>query len=439
VIIGGDAAGMSAAMQITRKGKNAEVVTLEKGKIYSYGQCGLPYVIKGTVASTDELIARTLDTFRDKYGIDARINHEVNQIDPKQKEVSGIDTETGNPFRFPYDKLLIATGARPIQPNIEGTNLNSVHVLKTIPDTKRILENLDNTKRHAVIIGGGYIGMEAAEALKSRGLNVKIIEHADKIGKLFDPDMSIHLQEEADRHGISVHTNEEVKELSGSRQVTHVHTDKGTYPADFVLLSVGIQPNSELISGTGIETGVKDAIRVNPFMETNVPDIYAAGDCALQYHRIKERLDYIPLGTNANKQGRIAGMNMAGQPRLFKGIVGTSVIKFMDLTAGRTGLSEQEAEDLGIPFDSVKIESTDRTGYYPGSEPIHLKLVFHKKDERLLGGQLIGRNGVDKRVDVLATALYHRMQLHDLEDLDLSYAPPFNSVWDPLQQAARRG
>lgn len=439
VIIGGDAAGMSAAMQIARNGKNAEILTLEKGEIYSYGQCGLPYVIKGTVSSTNKLIARKLETFREKHGIDARINHDVARIDPNKKIVSGIDHAKGKPFTYAYDKLLIATGARPIEPKIKGTNLSGVHVLKTIPDANQIVADLAAAPQHAVIIGGGYIGLEVAEALNNRGLKVKIIEHADRIGKLFDADMSAHLQEEAGRHGISVHTNEEVKELTGSRHVTHVHTDKGTYPADIVVLSVGIQPNNELISETGIETGTKNAIRVNPFMETNVPDIYAAGDCALQYHLIKEKMDYIPLGTNANKQGRIAGMNLIGQLRLFKGVVGTSIIKFMDLTAGRTGLSEEEADTLDIPYQSIQFDSTDRTGYYPGSEPIHIKLVYHQEDERLLGGQFIGRKGVDKRVDVLATALYHRMQLHDLEDLDLSYAPPYNSVWDPLQQTARRG
>lgn len=439
VIIGGDAAGMSAAMQIVRNEENAEVVTLERGDIYSYGQCGLPYTVSSLIPSTDKLIARTVETFRDKYGIDAKINHDVTRVDTTNKAVYGTNTESGESFEYSYDKLLLATGASPVVPNIKGVNLPGVYTLKTIPDALQIMGNLSRGIEQVTIVGGGYIGLEMAEAFRLLGKQVRIIEHGDHLAKIFDSDMASLIHEEADKHGISVYTNEKVEILEGEEWIECVKTDKASYPSDLVLISTGIRPNTKLIEGTGITSGIKGAIRVNRYMETNVHDVYAAGDCAEQFHIVKERDDYIPLGTTANKQGRIAGLNMIGLPRTFKGVIGTSIIKFMDLTLGRTGISEKEAQALNFPYDTVRIESTDVAGYYPDNKQLYVKLIFRKDDERLLGGQLIGKNGVDKRIDVLAVALFYGMRLHQLEDLDLGYAPPYNSTWDPLQQAARRG
>lgn len=439
VIIGGDAAGMSAAMQIVRNSEDAQVTTLEKGEIYSYGQCGLPYVISGEIASTDDVIAREVETFREKYGIDAKTSHDVKKIDPVQQKVFGENTKTGQPFTYEYDKLLIATGARPFVPDIKGTELKGVHVLKDIPDTERIMNDLNDSVKNIAIVGGGYIGLEAAEAFRKLGKQVKMIEHGDHVAKIFDADMAKHIHEEADRKGITILTNEEVTGLEGDSCVRKIKTDKSEYPADLVLISAGIQPNTKMVENTGIEVGMKNAIRVNGHMETNVKNIYAAGDCALQFNLVKQKEDYIPLGTHANKQGRIAGLNMIGISRTFKGVTGTSLIKFMDLTLGRTGLSEKEAQSLDIPCESVTVKSTDKAGYYPETHTLYVKLVYARDDERLLGGQVIGISGVDKRIDVLSTALFHHMRLHELEDLDLGYAPPYNSVWDPIQQAARRG
>ncbi|MRH43426.1 CoA-disulfide reductase [Aquibacillus halophilus] len=439
IIIGGDAAGMSAAMQIVRKEQNAEIITLEKGEIYSYGQCGLPYTVSGVISSTDKLIARTIETFREKYGINAKVNHHVQQVDPVKKTVSGTDTASGKLFEYTYDKLLIASGASPFVPIFKGVNLPGVFTLKTIPDAKKIIDYLNRDIKQVTIVGGGYIGLEMAESFHSLGKQVRIIERGDHLAKIFDADIAGLIHDEAKKHGITVHTNEQVEELKGEDRVEFVQTDKASYPSDLVLISTGINPNTKFIEGTDIVTGIKGAIRVNRYMETNVPDVYAAGDCAEQFHIVKEKYDYVPLGSTANKQGRIAGKNMVGIPKTFKGIVGTSIIKFMDLTLGRTGISEKEAQLLNLPYDIVFIESSDVAGYYPDNEPLHVKLVFRKDDERLLGGQIIGKSGVDKRIDVLATALYHGMRLHELEDLDLGYAPPYNSTWDPLQQAARRG
>ncbi|MDQ0482316.1 CoA-disulfide reductase [Guptibacillus hwajinpoensis] len=438
VIIGGDAAGMSAAMQIVRNDENAEVVTLEKGNIYSYGQCGLPYVISGKIESSDKLIARSVDTFRDKYGIDARVYHEVTDVDTENKVVKGTNLKTGETFSENFDKLLIATGVSPVKPGWEGIELNGIHTLKTIPDAEKVIKDLDESVKKVAVIGGGYIGLEMAEAFRELGKEVRIIELGPQLASIFDEDMAELIHEEAERNSVSVHTNEGVQSFKGDQRVEKVVTDKGEYDADLVLVSIGVKPNTSFLKECGIHMTENGAIQVNRYMQTSMENIYAAGDCATHFHRVKERDDFVPLGTTANKQGRIAGLNIIGQPNTFKGIVGTSVIKFFDLTLGRTGLSTKEAEELNLPFANCSTEATDIAGYYPEARELRVKIVYRDDNERILGGQFIGKYGVDKRVDVLSTALYHQMSLHDIEDLDLSYAPPYNSVWDPLQQAARR-
>lgn len=438
VIIGGEAAGMSAAMQIVRNTEDAEIVTLEKGGIYSYGQCGLPYVISGMISSTDELIARSVETFREKYGIDAHVYCEVRSINPEEKKVYGIHTKTGEAFCHSYDKLLIATGASPNLPEWEGIELEHVHILKTIPDTHRILDSLKKEINDVTIVGGGYIGLEVAENFHKLGKHVRIIQRGKQLASLFDEDMAEHIHKEAQDKGIEVILEEDVKKIAGQTAVEAIETDKRRYETDLVLVSTGVHPNTGFLKGTDIRLSVKGAIEVNRYMETNVKDIYAAGDCAVQYHRMKEHDDYVPLGTTANKQGRIAGLNMAGHGVAFAGIVGSSIIQFMDLSLGKTGLSEKEAEALQFPFQSISLEVKNHAGYYPGASPLYIKLTYRKDNDLLLGGQIIGKNGVDKRIDVLATALFHKMTITELNDLDLSYAPPYNSPWDPIQQAARR-
>jgi NADPH-dependent 2,4-dienoyl-CoA reductase/sulfur reductase-like enzyme len=438
VIIGGDAAGMSAAMQIVRNNEDAEIVTLERGEIYSYGQCGLPYTVSGLIPSTDNLIARSIETFREKYGIDARTNHKLQRIDSESQTVSGTHTKTGEAFHINYDKLLIATGADPIVPDWHGVDLEGVHVLKTIPDAQKIMDDLNDYIKDVTIIGGGYIGLEMAESFKKLGKNVRLIDRGPHVAKIFDEDMAELIHEEAENHDVEFITNESVNGIKGEKRVQTVETDKNEYKADLVLVSVGVKPNTSFINNTGIATESNGAIKINRYMETNVKQIYAAGDCAIQYNFVKEKDDYIPLGTTANKQGRLAGLNMIGHTRSFKGISGSSIIKFFDLTLGKTGLSEKEAEELNLPYEIVKIKAKDIAGYYPDAEAIHVKLTYRTDNLRLLGGQIIGKKGVDKRVDVLATALFNEMSIRDLEDLDLSYAPPYNGSWDPIQRAARR-
>lgn len=431
VIIGGDAAGMSAAMQLYRHDPDAHITVLEKGSIYSYGQCGLPYVVGGLIDSTDDVIARTVETFRTKYGIDARIRHEATDVDADQKTVSGVDHATSKTFTISYDRLLIATGASPLVPTWKGAD--RVHVLKTIPDTNKLIDGLQ-TAENVVVIGAGYIGLEAAENIAHLGKRVTLIQRSSAIGTMFDIELSERLEEEAKRNGVRVVLNEEVESIEDG----FVYTNGGRYKADLVVAAVGVTPNTAFLKRTGMKMLENGAIIVDDQLKTSVPHIYAAGDCATHFHRITKKPDYIPLGTTANKQGRIAGLNMAGNTRIFRGITGTSVLKFFNLIAASTGVSEEKAAAEGLQYEMVTLETKNKAGYYPDWTPLFVKLIYHKKTRQLLGGQAIGQEGADKRIDVLAAALFAELTIDDLEDLDLSYAPPVNGVWDPVQQAARR-
>ncbi|RKQ37969.1 CoA-disulfide reductase [Oceanobacillus halophilus] len=438
VIIGGVAAGMSAAMEIIRTDQSAQVTVLEKGEDYSYGQCGLPYVIGGIIPSLDKVIARSVETFREKYHIDARINTEVTSIDAKQQTVSGIHTNTKEKFQITYDRLLIASGSDPIVPDWNGVHLKGIHTLKTMPDTTEIMKDLTDDRKHVTIVGGGYVGLEMAENFKNLGKHVSLIQRGEQVANIFDEEMAELIHDEARKEGIELILGESVQGFSGDGRVESVHTDKQSYKTDFVLIGIGVQPNTNMLKDTGIYINGQGAIHVNAYMETSLKNIYAAGNCATQYHIIKQVDDYIPLGTTANKQGRIAGANMAGNALTFNGIVGTSIMKFFDLTLGRTGLSEKEAKRYKLPYEVQVTQANSHAGYYPGGETLHIKLIFHKETKQLLGGQVIGKSGVDKRIDVLATALYNKMTIHQLLDLDLAYAPPYNGVWDPVQQMARK-
>lgn len=438
VIIGGVAAGMSCAMEIHRTDKTAHITVLEKGKHYSYGQCGLPYVIGKVVPSVDDLVARSVDTFRNKYNIDARIMTTVKKIDVNEKTVSGISTDTNEKFTVKYGKLLIASGSSPIFPDWDGNDLQGIHTLGTISDTEKILKDINEDITEITIIGGGYIGLEAAENFIKLGKKVTLIQRGPQVAKIFDHDMAELIHDKAKEKGIKLILNEEVSGFKGNTRVETVKTDKHTYKTDLVLLGIGVKPNTDFLNNTNIHLSTNGAILVNPYQETNIKDIYAAGDCATNYHRIKQIDDYIPLGTTANKQGRISGANMSGHSFTFKGIVGTSILKFFDLTLGRTGITEREATDLNIPFKIITSIDKSHTSYYPGSEEIQIKLLYHEKSRELLGVQIIGIAGVDKRIDIFATALFNKMTIDELTELDLAYAPPYNKVWDPIQQMARK-
>jgi len=440
VIIGGDAAGMSAATQIRRLNRTAEIIVFEKGKTISYAQCGLPYFIAGLVPTAKDLVARTPEQFREKYQIDIFVEHEVIKLEATAKQVVVQDLVNKVEKIFSFDYALIATGGEAIIPNWPGVKLNGVFPLKDLEDAKKINNWLSTEQvEKVVIIGGGYIGLEMAEAMHIlQKKEITVIDLAPQLANTFDPDMAVLAKEELEKQGIKVFLEEEVVELLGEEgRVKAVKTKNNEYSADLVLVAIGITPNNILAKQAGIELGYKNAIKVNSRMETSIPYIYAAGDCATQFHRIKETDDYIPLGTTANKQGRIAGTNMGGEKQEFQGVVGTAIMKVLNLQMGRTGLSEKEAKAFNIPYETVTIRSKNHAHYYPNGKKLHLKLVYHKENKQLLGAQIVGEEGVDKRIDVLATALYQKMRIDDLENIDLAYAPPFNSVWDPIQQAAK--
>nr|ABF60143.1 putative NADH dehydrogenase [Halobacillus dabanensis] len=363
VIIGGDAAGMSAAMQIVRNSEGHDITVLEQGEITSYGQCGLPYVLSGDVESTDDLIARKPETFRNKYGIDVRTKNMVTEVDCEQKLVYAKDSQ-GQVYELKYDRLLVASGAAPVMPPWKGSDLEGVYSLKTIPDIEEIINATTENVNHVTIIGGGYIGLEMAESFRQAGKQVRLIDRGPQLAKNFDEDMGELILEEAERNRVEVHLGESVEGFEGDGKVEKVITDQGKYETDLVLVAVGVTPNTSFMKGTGIYKGLNDAITVNAFMETSILDIYAAGDCAMQYHRIKKKDDYIPLGTHANKQGQIAGLNMVDKKRSFRGIVGTAILKFFNLTLARTGLSEREAEKERLPYNKITIDSTHAAGYY---------------------------------------------------------------------------
>lgn len=435
IIIGGDAAGMSAAMEIVRHAKGTAVTVLERGGIYSYGQCGLPYIVDGRISTTKELIARDVETFRNKYGIDARTFHEVESIHTANQLVRGYNLQTAERFELQYDKLVIATGASPMMPDWFGKALEGIHMVKTIPQMDRLMQHLKKVQ-HVTVIGAGYIGLELAETLKLAGKSVRIIQRNQQLMTPIDKKLADKIYEEALKQGIDVSLGEEVLGFEGRGRVENVRTQKATYKTEAVIVASGIRPNTDIIQGIAkLENG---AIIVNEKMETSLPFIYAAGDCATHFHRIKRTDDYIALGTTANKQGRIAGRNIAGKQAIFKGIVGTSILKFFDIQIGMTGISEKEALKQGIETVCYAWEANHVAGYYPTAQPLFLRVVVEKDTRKLLGMQILGAAGVDKRIDVFATALYAGLTFEDYVDLDLAYSPPFNGVWDAVQQVAKR-
>lgn len=438
VIIGGDAAGMSAAMQIWKYDKDAKITVFEQGDTYSYGQCGLPYYIGGQVDELDDLISRTADEFQQMFGMKTYTNTRVDQIDAENKLVKVKDLVSGRLFQKQYDKLLIATGGRASIPPFPGTDLEGVYTLKTVHDAEAIANSLEAEVKHVTVIGGGYIGLEMVESFKKRGFHVRMIVRGAYPGAIFDEELAGMIVDEAKRQGVLLHTNENTLALKGKGTVEAVVTDQGSYETDLVLLATGLKANTEIAEKAKLSLGVNKGILVNEHLETSVKDIYAAGDCALHYHRLLKKDVHIPLGTTANKQGRIAGMNMAGQGRKFKGIVGTSIIQFFNLSLGKVGLNEKELQKEKIDYEAVTVQSNDIASYYEGVAQITAKLTYDQQTRRLLGGQIIGEKGVDKRIDVLVLALTMGMTIDDLEDLDLSYAPPYNSVWDVLQRASRK-
>ncbi len=436
IIIGGVAAGMSAAARAKRRNKNLQITVYEKSGYVSYGACGLPYFIQGEIPKIEKLIVRTPEQFA-QQGIKALVHHEVIDINAKAHTVTVKNLKTGETFQDQWDELLITTGAQATRPPIPGLDLPGVFTLRTVEDGLAIKDWIE--KKHpwqAVVVGGGYIGLEMAEALAANGMYVDVVEMLPQVLPYIDADMAALVQEELTRHGVTVHLNSPVRAFQGDGQVEQVLAGDKILSADLVLFSIGAKPNIPLAKKAGVAIGETGAIAVDRQQRTNVPHIWAAGDVAEAWHHVLNKPAYIPLGTTANKQGRVAGTNIAGGNATFAGVVGTAVVKVFDLEVARTGLSEREAKEAGFDAASVTIKAPARAHYMPTHPPIHVKLVFEKHSKKLLGGQMIGVEGVAKRIDVIAAALFAGWTVYDLAKLDLSYAPPFAPVWDPILVAA---
>lgn len=440
VVIGGDAAGMSAASKVRRECPEREIVVFERSPHTSYSACGLPYYIAGLVDEADSLISRTPETFREKYNIDARVRHEVIGIDPKERRVQVCNRDTGEEFREPYDQLLIATGAIPFCPQMPGSDARGIFGLSTLQSGIRVRRAVDEDKpKRAVVVGGGYIGLEMAEAMVIRGIEVSLVTRGKEVMETLDPDMGALVSEALQDVGVTLYRGEALTGFeTADGKVTAVVTDRRTLPADLVILGMGVRPNSGLALDARIPLGVKGAIRVNDRMMTQTDGIWAAGDCVESQHLVSRRPFYVALGTVANKQGVVAGTNLSGGYATFPGVLGTAVTKVCKYEVARTGLHEKDLRNLGLEFTTAVIRSRTRAGYYPGAGRITVKILAEKGSGRLLGGQIVGEEGAAKRIDVLATALHAGFTVDEIVNLDLSYAPPYSPVWDPVQTAARQ-
>lgn len=444
VMIGGDAAGMSAASKIKREQPDTETIVFERGHYISYSACGMPYWIAGVIESDRKLIILTPERARERRGIDVRTGHEVTAIDPIAKTVTVKRLANGESFVQPYEKLLIGTGASAIKPPIPGLDLPGVFTLRAIPDAQRIFQWIEQKQPgRAVIIGGGYIGLEMAEALHERGLQVMVVEMLPQLLPNFDSDMVEEVTAHLGEKGVQVYTGERVNGVTATGEGLAVQLAAGaTLAAELVLVSTGVRPNSELAKAAGLKLGKSGAIWVDAQMRTSDPHIYAAGDCVEHYHIVLGENAWVPLATSANKGGRIAGDNMSGNQATFPGIAGTAVVKVFDYTLAVTGVTERQAIGsgkwgaTGEHVAATVVSAWEKAGYWPGAEKIKVKLIHDRRDGRILGGQIAGKAGVNKRIDIIATALSARLTVETLGMLDLSYAPPYSPTYDPVQVCA---
>jgi NADPH-dependent 2,4-dienoyl-CoA reductase/sulfur reductase-like enzyme len=443
VVIGGDAAGMTAAARARRRRdpEDLEIVAFERGPYTSYSACGIPYFVGDLLSDIDELVARTPEEHR-KNGIDVRTGHEVVAIDVNKRRVRVRDLAgDGSERDEPFDQLVVAAGAVPSRPDVPGVDAEGIFGVQTLADGVTVRRAVDEGQpRRAVVVGGGYVGLEMAEALVRRGLEVALVDQTEQpMASTLDLDMAELVAEAVRAVGVSLHLGEAVDGFEAENgSVRAVRTASRSLPADLVVLGLGVRPNIALAREAGIAIGDKGGIVTDVRMETSVGGVWAAGDCVESMDRITGLPVVVALGTHANKQGRVVGINATGGDARFPGVVGTAVSKICTYEVARVGLTEREAGDLDRDVAAATIESTSRAGYYPGAAPIKVKVVAERPGGRLVGAQIVGAEGAAKRIDVLATAIWNRMTADEVASLDLSYAPPFSPVWDPVLVAARK-
>jgi NADPH-dependent 2,4-dienoyl-CoA reductase/sulfur reductase-like enzyme len=443
VVVGGDAGGMTAAMHARRRlpRDELEIVAFERGEHTSYSACGIPFLVGGQVDDAAQLVARRPEEFR-ALGVDARTRHEVVAVDLGRRAVQVRALDAGRTVWEPFDQLVVATGARPRRPAVPGADADGIHGIQRLDDGIALVDALRSPAEgghRAVVVGAGYIGLEIAEALVIRGIPTTLVDAHSQPMSTLDPDMGALVADAIRGEGVELALGERLSgfEVAG-RRVTAVAVGDRTIPADIVVLGLGVDPEVDLARAAGIELGDAQGIRVDPRMRTSADDVWAAGDCVEVLHRVTGQHLSIPLGTHANKQGRVAGIDCTGGDATFPGVVGTAVSKICAYEVARTGLTEAEAARAGFDAEAFRVEATTRAGYFPGAGPITVKLVVERGTTRVLGGQIIGREGAAKRIDVLAVAVWNEMTAEDVVGLDLSYAPPFSPVWDPVQVAARK-
>jgi len=439
VIIGGDAAGMSAASRAKRQMPEMDVVVLETTEDVSYSACGMPYNIADADRDMDDLVVRTADVFRKKQGIDLRTGYHVESIDTTSRIVSGTIRHNREPFRFFYDRLLIATGGRPKIPALPGFDLPGVVALKSLKDGRAIKDFIQgNPVRRVVIVGMGYIGLEMAEALRARQIDVEMVKPGPDLLPWMSRELVPVVEKELIANQIRLHLGCEITGIEKTADHLLLVCSEHTLPADMVLVAIGIDPNSELAAEAGLETGVGNAIAVNRKLQTSEESVYAAGDCADAYHVVTGQKTWIPLALRANRAGWAVADHVCGKPTQLEGVAGTAVFKVFDLEVARTGLSLEESDRFGFEPVEVSIKSRSRAHAHPGADIIRVNLIGDKKSGRLLGAQLVGREGVAHRINAPAVALHNRMSVAAFSQTDLAYAPPFGPVWDPLLTAANQ-
>ncbi|MFC1420543.1 FAD-dependent oxidoreductase [Streptacidiphilus cavernicola] len=442
VVVGGDAAGMSAASQARRRRGRDElrITAFEQGDFTSYSACGIPYWVGGQVADRDALIARTPAEHRE-HGIDVRLRTRVTEIDPDRRRVRTRSLDDGTEAWTGFDQLVVATGAEPLRPPLPGFDAPGVHGVQTLDDGAALLATLERDVHRAVVVGGGYIGVEMAEAMVQRGLAVTMVHRSAEPMATLDPDMGRLVRVAMEGMSITVVPGAEAEEvlLDAAGRPRAVRTSAGEFPADVVLLGLGVRPRTALARAAGLPLGGSGGLLTDPSMRVEGADgIWAGGDCVEVLDLVSGVRRHIALGTHANKHGLVIGTNIGGGRAVFPGVVGTAVSKVCALEIARTGLRERDAAEAGIGFDTAVIESTSRAGYYPGAAPMTVKMLAEQRTGRLLGLQIVGREGAAKRVDIGAVALTAGMTVDQVVSLDLGYAPPFSPVWDPVQVAARK-
>jgi len=438
LIIGGSDAGISAALRAREVDSSVDVVVVVADRFPNYSICGLPFYLSSEVTDWHDLAHRTASEITNA-GINLLLDCAAQTINPQQKIVMAIE-QNGKRHQLNYDQLIIGTGAISTKPPIIGLDLPGVYLLRKMADSFAVHQHLTNhAPESAVIVGGGYIGLEMADAFVYRGISVTVVEHSASVMKTVDTSLGEIIKQELRSHGVAVVNNVAIETIEQQGTKLLVKGEGFETKTDMVLVAVGVKPSTTLAQTANVATGIKGAIKANSRMETNIPGIYAAGDCVETWHRLLNQYTYLPLGTTAHKQGRVAGENTVGGNREFAGSLGTQVVKVFELAIARTGLRDSEAAEVGFEPVTLETEIWDHKAYYPGAQKLHIRITGDRRTQRLLGAQIVGhyQAEVAKRIDIFATALFHNMKIEELNDLDLSYTPPLSSPWDPVQMSAQ--